>query len=141
MDLPCEKVIWNVLPAVRANLACKLNERGLNQKEIAEKLDLTPSSISRYLKGRRGKKVQFPPEIEELLEEITSDLIENQIDVSKKICRACSKIRTNREVCTRCEIPYENTAINVTPALYHKLENMAKEEEKSVEECIWSLVS
>lgn len=140
MDLPCEKVIWNVLPSIRADLAHKLNEKNLSQKEVAEKLDIAPSSISRYLKGKRGKKIELPPEIDQLLEEISQDLIEGEIDVSKKVCRACSKIRTNKEVCTRCEIPYENTAISVTPPLYDELEDRASKEGVTVEEYLWALI-
>lgn len=41
----------------RLNIAIKL--RGLSQKEVAEQLDTTEATISRYVKGTREPKLSF----------------------------------------------------------------------------------
>ncbi len=140
MDLPCEKVIWNVLPTIRLSLTKKLKENGLSQREIAKNLDLTDTAISRYLHGKRGKEIKFPKDIEDLLDEIVNDILNNSGLVDKKICRVCAKIRTNKKVCTRCEIPYNETAVHISPRIFEKLEQRALAENLTVEETIKKLL-
>lgn len=52
----CEYVVWHGLPVLRKEIArCMINDFGLNEKEAAEKLGITPAAVSQYLSGKRGK--------------------------------------------------------------------------------------
>ncbi len=52
MIAPDEVVAKRVLPTLRAAVAVDLSKRGLTEREIAERLGLTQSAVSKYLRGR-----------------------------------------------------------------------------------------
>jgi len=55
----CENIFNDILPAVRAIVANNLiNNYGLNQQEVSEKLGLTQPAVSQYQNGLRGKKIK-----------------------------------------------------------------------------------
>lgn len=76
MRLRCERVVNDVLPAVRSVIAKELQNNGYSQTEIAELLDVTQPAVSQYLSAARGKQVQeiidheAYDEVEELIEAI-----------------------------------------------------------------------
>ena len=48
--IPCEYIVWNVLPSIRKEFAKSLMKNyGLNQKQIAKIINLTPAAVSQYL--------------------------------------------------------------------------------------------
>ncbi len=52
---PCEKIIWYILPVIRKELAKSLIENyGLNQRQIAEILEISPAAVCQYLSNKRG---------------------------------------------------------------------------------------
>ncbi len=54
--MPCEYIVWNGLPIIRKKIAeSMINVYGLNQRETAKKLCLTPAAVSQYLSRKRGK--------------------------------------------------------------------------------------
>jgi len=53
---PCEYMMWNGLPVIRKEIAeSMINNFGLNQKEAAHKLGVTPAAVCQYLSKKRGK--------------------------------------------------------------------------------------
>ena len=53
---PCEYILWNLLSVIRHEIAKSMvNDFGLNQKEAAAKLEITPAAVSMYLSDKRGK--------------------------------------------------------------------------------------
>lgn len=53
---PCEYMMWNGLPVIRKEIAESIiNNFGLNQKETAKKLGVTPAAVCQYLSKKRGK--------------------------------------------------------------------------------------
>jgi len=53
---PCEYMMWNGLPVIRKEIAeSMINDFGLNQKEAAMKLGVTPAAVCQYLSKKRGK--------------------------------------------------------------------------------------
>ena len=50
---PCEMVIWEVLPSIRAAIAEELVKRELPQKEISRLLGITPPFVSTCIKEER----------------------------------------------------------------------------------------
>ena len=53
---PCEYMMWNGLPVIRKEIAeSMINNFGLNQKEAAKNLGVTPAAVCQYLSKKRGK--------------------------------------------------------------------------------------
>lgn len=91
--LPCEYVVWNVLPSIKKELAKSINKIfNFNQKKIAKILNLTPSAISQYLSNKRG------------FFEITDKNILLEIDKSAKIIVENGKSKLIRETCRICNL-------------------------------------
>ena len=96
---PCEYVVWYGLPVLRREIArCMINDFGLNEKEAAGKLGITPAAVSQYLSGKRGKI------------DITDAMVLKEINISTEriinhgngtvvpeICRLC-KLFTSRGI-------------------------------------------
>jgi predicted transcriptional regulator len=53
--LPCEAAANYIVPMAKANLARKLKKKGLSQRDIAARLNVTESAVSYYLSGKRAK--------------------------------------------------------------------------------------
>lgn len=57
---PCEIIGWQVLPAVRREIAkYMIDEKNMSRKEVAKKLGITEAAICQYLKAKRGGKHKF----------------------------------------------------------------------------------
>jgi uncharacterized protein len=104
-------MMWNGLPVIRKEIAaCMINDFGLNQKEAAEKLGITPAAVCQYLSKKRGGKIKVKIIDEIVTEEITISarkIIENgNGSVKPETCRICRIIRENgkfKEFCKACE--------------------------------------
>ncbi len=56
MKIPCEIVVWYVLPTIRREIARELVfEHGMTQAQVARKFEVTDAAISQYLKKKRGE--------------------------------------------------------------------------------------
>ncbi len=104
---PCEYMMWNGLPVIRKEIAeSMVNNFGLNQKEAAQKLGVTPAAVCQYLSKKRGK-IKITDE--EALTEInkSAEVIIQQEDgaVISETCRIC-KILMTKEIfplaCVSC---------------------------------------
>jgi predicted transcriptional regulator len=92
---PCEYILWNLLPALRSELArCMVKDLGLSQKEAAEKLEIQPAAVCMYLSDKRGKS-NFKNKI--LLNEIkisAKNIIKDKNkDIITETCRLCKFIK------------------------------------------------
>lgn len=92
--LKCEIFVTKILPNIRKELAYILYTKyHLSQKEIAEKLSITQSSISQYFSGKRCKyNYNFDKEEIEILEKISKELVndnKNLKDISEYLCKLC----------------------------------------------------
>jgi len=90
---PCEYMMWNGLPVIRKEIAeSMINVYGLNQKEAAEKLCISPSAASQYLSGKRGKM------------NFIDDELSKEIDISaRRIIERGGKVLVS-ETCRLCKI-------------------------------------
>ena len=59
MKSPCELVVWDVLPRIRAAISGKLVNRGMPQDEISKVLGITPPAVSQYVSKKRGNSIEF----------------------------------------------------------------------------------
>ena len=53
MKMPCQMVVWYLLPAINAALTREMKELGMRNSEIAQALDITPSILDVLQKGAK----------------------------------------------------------------------------------------
>jgi predicted transcriptional regulator len=94
METPCQKIVWDLVPAIRASLATELVKKGQSQAASAKLLGIAPSAVSQYISGKRGYSIEFQGETKELIEKLAQDLIENKVDdFVVRICQICGSAR------------------------------------------------
>lgn len=88
---PCEYMMWNGLPVIRKEIAeSMINNFGLNQKEAAQKLGVTPAAVCQYLSKKRGKIKIVDPQILNEINESAERIIENKGNmIVPETCRIC----------------------------------------------------
>lgn len=105
---PCEYMMWNGLPVIRKEIAeSMINNFGLNQKEAAKKLGVTPAAVCQYLSKKRGKIKIIDKEILIEINKSAERIIQNEKTVVvPETCRIC-KILTSKGVypiiCDSCQ--------------------------------------
>ncbi|RDE15965.1 MAG: hypothetical protein C4K47_02150 [Candidatus Thorarchaeota archaeon] len=101
MRPPCELVIRDFLPAVRASTAKALKDRGLSQSEIAHGLDITQAAVSKYL-TQPSSTVEENKAVAVLVKKLT-DMIASGSDDSDKttkaLCSTCMYLRLGSTIC------------------------------------------
>src|SRR5690606_13400106 len=100
METPCQKIVWDLVPAIRASLAIELVKRGQSQATAAKLLGIAPSAVSQYISGKRGYRIEFQGETKELIEKLAQDLIDNKVpDFVARICEICVSARGIEKKC------------------------------------------
>ncbi len=96
--MKCEIFANIYLPAIRSMLARELLSQGFSKKDIAERLHLSKSAISLYLRKKRGLSFKELEENEEVLEKIkrlANTLAERRLskkELEEEFCRICKLI-------------------------------------------------
>ena len=104
MKSPCEMVVWDVLPSIRAAVAEELVKRGLSQKDISKLLGITPPAVSQYVSKKRGYNIEFREDIKASISNLADDLSEKKINnPTDRICDICRMMRTNELTCNSSE--------------------------------------
>ncbi len=94
MEAPCQKIVWDVLPAIRAAVVRELVDQGVSQLEASRLLGLAPSAISQYLSGKRGYRIEFEDEVKVSINELARDLKEGKVsNLTDRICTICKQLR------------------------------------------------
>ena len=57
VKVPCQEIVWDIIPAIQAALAAELVNLGVSQIQVAQSLSLAPSAVSQYLSGKRGYRI------------------------------------------------------------------------------------
>ena len=100
MEVPCQKVVWNILPAIRAAIAVELVKYGVSQADAARMLEIAPSAVSQYISGKRGYRIEFENEVKCSIERLAQDLKEDKnINLIQRICEICRQLRADDERC------------------------------------------
>ncbi len=116
-----------VYPSLRRFLVIRLRYKGARPAEIARLLGLSRSLVTRYLKGERGRYIDFSiyPDVVETLDRIADAVINNKISnkeviiglstltmyvlARKYVCRFHAEIDdVNPSTCDICPKIYEN---------------------------------
>ncbi|MDD1723803.1 MAG: helix-turn-helix domain-containing protein [Methanospirillum sp.] len=101
--LPCETIVWDSLPAIRAAIAGEMVKKGLSQKMVAGLLNMAPSAVSQYISGKRGYRIEFSSEVSEAIAALSADLIGGEVsDPRARICQICGLIRERESTCSAC---------------------------------------
>jgi predicted transcriptional regulator len=100
MKAPCEVIVWDVLPGIRAVLTEELVKRGLPQQEISIILGITPAAVSQYVSKKRGYKIEFQDAVKAEIKRLANDILQRDVDnLCLRICEICMKLRIDRTVC------------------------------------------
>ena len=96
---PCEYMIWNGLPSIKKELTkCIINNFGLNQRETAKLLGVTPAAICQYMSKKRGKIEIKNKRIMIEINISAKRIVQNgETAVIPEICRICMLIRSNEK--------------------------------------------
>jgi len=94
----CEYIFWNVIPTIRREIAKSMvHDFGLNQKDAANKLGITPAAVSLYISEKRGiiqiADKSIISEIKISAENIIKDKSKSLIG---ETCRICKIIRNKK---------------------------------------------
>ncbi|MCK9407034.1 MAG: helix-turn-helix domain-containing protein [Methanothrix sp.] len=106
MKSPCEEIVWDVLPSIRAAIAEELIKRGMSQKDVSRMLGITPPAVSQYVSKKRGYNIEFREDIREAIGKLAEDLIEGEVDdLVERICRVCRMLQEDNNACisTKCK--------------------------------------
>lgn len=98
MKSPCQNIVWDVLPAIRAAIAVELVRCGVTQVEAARMLEIAPSAVSQYISGKRGYRIEFDRDVKRSIGLLAQDLKEGkQINLIGRICDICRQLREGAE--------------------------------------------
>jgi predicted transcriptional regulator len=107
MKSPCEVIVWDVLPSIRAAIADELVKKGLSQKEVSRLLGITPPAVSQYVSKKRGCNIQFAEEPKKSIERLADDLIQGRVEnLTDRICDICKSVREDDTACvsSKCQV-------------------------------------
>ena len=98
MKIPCELIVWYVLPSIRRELARELVEKHhLTQAEVARRFGVTDAAISQYLKSKRGtnKELENSGKYEDFKQEVERAAIRimNGSDIVTETCKICEMVK------------------------------------------------
>ena len=94
MKIPCEVVVWYLLPSIRKGVAKELVQvHGFSQSRVARTFGVTDAAVSQYLRNKRGEydvvvnSPGFPMVQEEMA--AAASRIANGGDFAEEICKIC----------------------------------------------------
>ena len=99
MKIPCEIVVWYVLPMIRREVSKELvYTHGMTQAEVARRFGVTDAAISQYLKKKRGGNAIIDdtplyPEFQEEVKVSAARIAEDKSDFSNEMCRLCCVVK------------------------------------------------
>ncbi|PLW80872.1 transcriptional regulator [Candidatus Woesearchaeota archaeon] len=98
MNQPQELEVWYLLPTIRKELVLSLKNLGLKNKEISNKLGITESAISQYIKNKRGNKCSLSNIILKNINISAKKIIENG-NVIEEIQKNCDLAKKEKILC------------------------------------------
>lgn len=97
VKVPCQEIVWDIIPAMQAALAAELVSLGVSQIKIAKALSLAPSAVSQYLSGKRGYKIVFDDEVKKIIAELAENINTGTVaeaELQGEFCKICRHLRS-----------------------------------------------
>ena len=91
-----------IIPALRKELASLLEKKNLNDAEISRKLGITKAAVSQYKHKKRGKKLDFPKEIENKIKKAAVSILKGK-SANSEIAKIIEKMKSSRCICKICK--------------------------------------
>lgn len=101
MKIPCEIVVWCVLPMIRRELARELVQtHSMSQAAVARKFGITDAAVSQYLKKKRGGCVDIEghPLYVDFLKEVSvssARIASDESECYDEMCRLCGVVKAS----------------------------------------------
>ncbi len=90
----CERAVWEIIPFVRREIARIMVKRyKLKQKDVAKILGVKKSTISMYLRGKRGKKLEVSKKVISEIEKIAREVYKRGYVDQSDYCKICRMVR------------------------------------------------
>ncbi len=90
--------VWYIIPAIRKELARGLVKKGLKQREVARKLEVTDAAISQYFTSKRGGDVKFNQKIKKEIKVSVESILKGS-DTLKEIQKICKMVHDDGICC------------------------------------------
>jgi predicted transcriptional regulator len=128
--LPCELIIWYVLPDLRNEISrTLLDDYNFKQVEIAKVLGVTKAAVNQYLSSKRGenffnliKDKKTKNLLSKEIKKTASAIVKSQSTIDIELCRLCNVIKSNKIIYK----VYEKYAQGVLPECLIQFEAPAK---------------
>lgn len=116
-----------LLPSINRRLVEKLCELGLMKIEIARKLKLSHSAISRYLAMQRGYFIDLTrfPDVEEMIAKLALTIKEKNLsiyDIQREILKIALYVLSRKYLCeyhAKISLDIELDKCNICPTIFH----------------------
>ena len=95
MKIPCEIVVWYLLPTIRKGVAKDLvTVHNFTQSKVAKTFGVTDAAVSQYLRNKRGEYdvvVNSPgfPAVQEEISAAASRIANTGSDFATEVCNIC----------------------------------------------------
>ncbi len=96
---PQEIEVWYVLPLIRRKIALKMVEKGLQQKEVARIMGITPAAVCQYKKEKRAKEDFFDDDMNKELDISVKNIIKNNNMLAEEIIKLNNSAKSKGIVC------------------------------------------
>jgi len=127
MKTPYELAYRYVIPYIQRKLVQALKQRGLSNTEIAKKLGITPSAVTRYLKNERGTTIDLSnhPDVNEYIDELADKIVSKEhishYEMIAAITVLTAYVLSRRYLCSyhvTIDKDIDPTKCNVCPQLF-----------------------
>ena len=98
MLMPQEIEVWEVLPALRRQLAIELVSQGHSQREAASRLGITEAAVSQYLSSKRGKALVLSAQTKATVGKSAAAIAAGQSVISE-LHRLCNLVEVRKSIC------------------------------------------
>lgn len=101
---PCEIISWQVMPAVRREIAKYLAvEKKIPRKTVAKKLGLTEAAVCQYLKHKRGGNYKFNDNDTQKIRKMADMIMDSEKGMAK-LCFVCKEFDASGEMLSKAGI-------------------------------------
>lgn len=105
VKVPCQDIVWNIIPAIQSALAAELVGLGVSQVKVAQALSLAPSAVSQYLSGKRGYRIIFNDDVKGIIANLAEDIKSGKLTdeaLEAEFCTICRSIRGEDGCVSHC---------------------------------------